>query len=130
MPMSGSVIDTNVIIKMLNNDEAAISLLSGIEQAYLPVTVVGELYYGAMRSSHKQENMAVFQQVISDFEILPIDIETADSYASIKAGLVASGINIPENDLWIAACAHAHQLSLATFDGHFSHIHSIEKVQG
>jgi tRNA(fMet)-specific endonuclease VapC len=124
--MNGSVVDTNVIIKMLNNDEAAIGLLEKIERAYVPVIVMGELFYGAYKSSRQRENMELFQTLLSEFEILFVDDETARSYAAIKANLVKSGVTIPENDLWIAAIAHANKLSLATFDAHFKNIFQVE----
>ena len=125
MPMSGSVIDTNVIIKMLSNDQAAIDLLSSIPKAYLSVPVVGELYYGAEKSTRRQENMVLFEQVMNEFEILPMSKATAASYAAIKSKLVKAGRNIPDNDIWIAAIAHENNLSVATFDSHFSCIEDI-----
>jgi tRNA(fMet)-specific endonuclease VapC len=127
--VSGSaIIDTNVIIKMLNGNESAKRLFEKIERAFIPVTVVGELFYGAYKSSRQQENMELFEAVLEDFELLPIDAATARSYALIKADLQICGFTIPENDLWIAAAAHANRCSLATFDAHFKHISQIEII--
>jgi tRNA(fMet)-specific endonuclease VapC len=50
------------------------------------------------------------------------------SYAEIKFDLKKKGRPIPDNDIWIAACAHAHGFSVATFDNHFSEIAQIELV--
>ena len=126
--MRGSVIDTNVVIKMLDNDRAAIALLGSIERAYLPAVVAGELLYGAYKSSRKQENLTLFQSVISKFEMLFVDKAVANSYGIIKAELVAKGNVIPENDVWIAAIAHANGLSLATFDAHFKNVSEIAVI--
>jgi tRNA(fMet)-specific endonuclease VapC len=126
MPTNGSVIDTNVITKMLVNDQAAIDLLSKVTKAYVAVPVVGELYYGAEKSKRRQENTVLFEQVLDDFEILPMTKETATGYAIIKARLVKSGYNIPDNDIWIAATAYENNLSVVTFDGHFSFMEGIE----
>jgi tRNA(fMet)-specific endonuclease VapC len=127
--MNGNaVIDTNVIIKMLNGDETARTLLENIERAFVPVTVAGELFYGARKSSRRQENMELFEAALADFELLPIDVATARSYAIIKADLQIRGFTIPENDLWIAAAAHANQCPLATFDAHFKNISQIEII--
>ena len=41
---------------------------------------------------------------------------------------VVDGINIPENDLWIAAIAKFHQYDLITFDGHFENIDGIQVI--
>jgi tRNA(fMet)-specific endonuclease VapC len=126
--MNGSVIDTNVIIKMLVNDQAAIDLLSKVEKAYVPVQVVGELFYGAEKSTRRQENMNLFENVLADFEILPTSRATAVSYAVIKANLAKAGHNIPDNDIWIAAVAHEHDLTVASFDAHFTFIQDINLI--
>jgi predicted nucleic acid-binding protein len=124
--MNGSVIDTNVIIKMLVNDQAAIDLLSKVEKAYVPVQVVGELLYGAEKSTRQQENRGLFESVLADFEILSTTKSTAVSYALIKANLVKAGYNIPDNDIWIAAAVHEHGLTVASFDNHFTFIQDIK----
>jgi tRNA(fMet)-specific endonuclease VapC len=127
--MNGSVIDTNVIIRMLNGDESAIDLLSTVSGAFIPIIVVGELFYGAKKSAHAQENMALFRKVIDSFDgILAIDETVAEAYGAIKFDLKKNGFTIPENDLWIAAVAHAHDFPLATFDEHFKHISCIEII--
>jgi len=128
--MNGSVIDTNVIIKMLKGDKAAIEILGKIEKIFVPIVVVGELFYGAYKSARKDDNMALFTSVLSTFEILSVDEPIAVSYALIKTDLMKNGIKIPENDLWIAATAHANDLSLATFDSHFENISRIKIIKG
>ena len=125
----GSVIDTNVIIKMLNNDKAAIGILGSIKEVFVSIIVVGELFYGAYKSTRKSENMALFTATLSAFKILPVDESVAVSYAIIKADLMKKGIKIPENDLWIAATASANNLPLVTFDSHFNGISQIKIVQ-
>ena len=123
--MSGSLIDTNVIIKMLNGDKAAIDLLRNVDRAIVTPTIAGELFYGAEKSAHKQENYDLFKATLSQMDFLPITKKTASAYAVIKAGLVSSGVNLPENDLWIAASANEHGLPVVTFDSHFSYIRQI-----
>jgi tRNA(fMet)-specific endonuclease VapC len=74
-------------------------------------------------------NLAVFRKVLSGIEIIPIDDKVCMSYAEIKLELKEKGKPIPENDIWIAACAHTYNLSVATFDKHFSEISQIELVR-
>jgi predicted nucleic acid-binding protein len=86
--MSGNVVvDTNVIIRMLNGDDSAKKLLGSIARAFVPVTVAGELFYGARKSARQQENTDLFEAVLEDFELLPLDVMAAKSYALIKADL-------------------------------------------
>ena len=52
----------------------------------------------------------------------------APFYAKIKAQLKADGHPIPENDIWIAACAMAYNLTVVTADKHFYFIKDIAIV--
>jgi tRNA(fMet)-specific endonuclease VapC len=127
MKMNGSIIDTNVIIKMMHNESDALNLLQKVTKSYISIIVKGELYYGAYKSSQRDENLTLFRKILSKFEILPIDGEEIPlAYALIKSDLRKQGKKIPENDLWIAATAHVYGLSVATFDTHFSYINQIQ----
>ena len=120
--MSGSAIDTNVIIKFLNGDEKARQIFDENQDIAIPVTVVGELSFGACKSARRQENLELFNGFVSQYSILPIDKTVADIYGEIKASLASKGINLPENDIWIAATAKANNRKIISFDAHFSHI--------
>ncbi|WP_411044168.1 PIN domain-containing protein [Treponema sp. TIM-1] len=127
--MNGSIIDTNVIIKMLHNDPEAISLLQKVKKAYVSPIIRGELYFGAYKSLRCEANMELFRNTLSKFEMLSLDDDNITlSYAHIKSELEKKGKKIPENDLWIAATAHFYGLSVATFDTHFSYISQIQLV--
>lgn len=97
MKMNGSsIIDTNVIIKMMHNEPEALSLLQKIEKPYVSIISKGELYYGAYKSSYRDSNMELFCDVLSKFEIIPIDGEDIPlSYALIKSELRKKGKKIP-----------------------------------
>jgi tRNA(fMet)-specific endonuclease VapC len=120
--------DTNVIIKFLNGDEHSKELFNQAERVYVPAVVTGELFFGAWNSTRKQENMLNFTNFISRHEVVEIDLAIAETYGEIKARLKKDGINIPENDLWIAATAIARQYTLITYDGHFSKIVGLEII--
>jgi tRNA(fMet)-specific endonuclease VapC len=127
--MNGSLIDTNVIIKMLHNEPEAVSLLQKAEKPYTSIIVKGELYYGACKSERREANMELFRNTLSKFEILTLDNDNiAVSYALIKSELEKKGKKIPENDVWIAATAHVYGLSVISFDRHFSYISQIQLI--
>jgi tRNA(fMet)-specific endonuclease VapC len=126
--MSGSLLDTNVITKLLDKDSSAIALVQKIEKYFTSSIVVGELYYAAANSSKQEANFNAFREALSCMEIISIDDDVCMAYAEIKKGLKQIGKPILENDIWIAACAHVHNLSVATFDKHFSEIAGIEVV--
>ena len=120
--MNGSAVDTNVIIKFLNGDEKARQIFDDNQDIAIPVTVIGELTFGAYKSARKQENLELFNGFVSQYPILLIDKEVADMYGEIKADLASKGINLPENDIWIAATAKANKRNVISFDVHFSHM--------
>ncbi|MEI9999963.1 MAG: PIN domain-containing protein [Verrucomicrobiota bacterium] len=66
--------------------------------------------------------MAVFQHWLRSATLLSLTEATADRYAAIKNELARAGTPIPENDIWIAAHAMEHGLSLAARDEHFHRI--------
>jgi len=55
-------------------------------------------------------------------EVLCPDLATTAVYARIFVELRQQGTPIPTNDLWIAALALQHDLTLCTKDAHFQHI--------
>jgi predicted nucleic acid-binding protein len=98
-------------------------------KAYVSITIKGELYYGASKSARQESNMDLFRKTLSKYETLSLDDDhIAVSYGLIKSELEKKGKKIPENDIWVAAAAHAYGLSLATFDQHFSYINQIQLV--
>jgi tRNA(fMet)-specific endonuclease VapC len=126
--MNGSILDTNVITKMLDKDSTAIRMMEKVENPYTSIIVVGELYFAAANSGRYETNMQAFQEALSSMEIITIDEAVAKAYADIRISLKRKGKPIPDNDIWIAACAFVHGLSIATFDGHFSEIEQVKLV--
>jgi predicted nucleic acid-binding protein len=124
--MNGSILDTVFISKLIDKDPVALDIVSRIERQYTSLIVVGELYYAAANSGKPKQNMAVYRRILKTLKIIPMDNDVAHYYADIKLSLKKKGIKIPSNDLWIAACAAAHGLSVATFDKHFDDIEQIK----
>jgi len=92
---------------------------------YIPAIAVGELYYGAYRSSNIKKHLEQVNQFLYNCKVLPVDAATADLYGSIKAALKDKGKPIPENDIWIAAIATQFELPLFTTDKHFKEIDNL-----
>jgi tRNA(fMet)-specific endonuclease VapC len=113
------LLDTNIVIALFANEAVVIDHLRGAEEVFIPSIVMGELYYGARKSSRTKENVARIDEFVSNNVILNCDIETARSYGQVKDKLRAKGRPIPENDVWIAALALQHGLTLISRDSHF-----------
>ena len=116
------LLDTNIVIALFAGEKPVHERLSECPEVFLPSTVLGELYYGARKSSQALANMARIEEFAAAVAILSCDATTARLYGDIKAALRSQGRPIPENDIWIAAVAQQYGLPLATRDDHFNHV--------
>ncbi len=96
-------LDTNIAIDILNNKQELILHLDQFDVYYLPITVCGELLFGAINSQKSVLNTKKFQRFIKSCKILNINMAVAEEYAKIRLSLKEKGRPIPENDIWIAA---------------------------
>ena len=119
--MNGRILlDTSVAIALLSGDVAVTERLLQAREVYLPIIALGELYLGALKSKRMDDNVARIDELASGVGIRGCDMETARDYAAIKNRLRIQGKPIPENDVWIAAIARQHGLTLVTRDAHFA----------
>ena len=125
--MSGRIIlDTNVIISLFSEDPALNEYILNADEVFIPCIAIGELYYGARKSSKIQENLNKIDEFAVGNTILSCDTTTAMMYGDIKNRLKEKGKPIPENDIWIAAIARQYDLVLITKDKHFSLVEKIK----
>jgi tRNA(fMet)-specific endonuclease VapC len=115
-------IDTNIAIDILNGNPKILKFLDTYETIILPITVIGELRYGAYRSTKQSDNLVKIDALEMRCEIIEIESSIADFYGSVKAFLAGKGTPIPENDIWIAACCISIDVPLLTNDNHFKTI--------
>jgi len=121
--MSGNfLLDTNVVIRLLAHDEAVEERLASGLRISLSILVLGELCFGAYKSNRVQENLAKIEELAAHIDVINADIGTAREYGRIKNELHLKGRPIPANDIWLAASARQHNLSLASSDKHFTFV--------
>lgn len=116
------LLDSSVVIRHFREGGAISTRLEGLDTLYLPSIALGELYSGANRSARPEKNLAQIEAFIAGVTIITADGGTAENYGQISARLAAAGTPIPQNDMWIAACALQWGLTIATTDGHFGRI--------
>ena len=120
--MNKVALDTNIAIDILNGKRETVDSLGKYDLLFLPVTVCGELLFGARNSSKREENLRKFREFIKQSKILPITGDVAEQYAEIRWRLKHEGKPIPENDIWIAATASSIEATLLTTDNDFVHL--------
>lgn len=127
--MSGKyLLDTNIVIALFADESAIKDNLSSAEEIFIPSIVVGELFYGAHKSARAKDNLARIDDFASSNLVLGCDTETARVYGKVKNALRIKGHPIPENDIWIAAIAIQHDLTLVSRDAHFSEIENLKVI--
>ena len=113
------LLDTNIVIyirqkkpedllrrfQKLREGEAAISVIT-----------LGELIYGARKSTPGVSALERLQELLMLIPALPLPERAAASYGKIRAELEIKGEMIGNNDLWIASHALAADLILVTND--------------
>ena len=91
---------------------------------YTSAINVGEIYYGANRSSKKKQILKAFEKMVfPNVNILPFDRQSGQVFGMLKAELEKRGIGCSEPDLRIAAVAIQHSLILIT--GNTKHFKNI-----
>lgn len=122
--MTGNKIalDTNIISALLKGERIIADKIDAAEEVYIPINVLGELYYGAEYSTNVEANIQSIDKLLARYEVLNTNAQTGVLYGNIKATLRRKGKPIPENDIWIATIAKQNNLTLATRDRHFNEI--------
>jgi tRNA(fMet)-specific endonuclease VapC len=128
MSLSSFAIDTNAAVALMASDAAIQSRLGIGARLFMPLTVLGELYFGAEGSARANENALRVDAFCRRLNLLPIDIETARLYGKINQSLRVKGR--PINDMWIAATSLRNGLVLVTRDKHFHNISELSTIDG
>ena len=80
------------------------------------------------KSSRPKANTARIENFAENNAILQCGIATSREYGRIKQQLLQKGQPIPENDIWIAALAIEHGITLVTRDEHFKKIDELKRT--
>ena len=121
--MKPLMLDTNVLIRFFRSDRKIADIILAHEKIVVPTVVLGEFKAGAdPKTSCGQKQLEVLESFLDSpsVSIIPITEDIASVYARIFRVLKANGTPIPQNDMWIAACAMDAGATLISSDGHFA----------
>ena len=118
------LLDTNAYVAFKQGTADAVEFLQHAPRIGLNSIVLGELLSGFVVGSREQENRQELEQFLASDRVdqLVIDVETSEHYAGVYRDLRRRGRPIPTNDMWIAATALQHGLTLFSHDGHFHEV--------
>lgn len=111
------MLDTNICIYIRRMRPAPVlerfrSLARG--EAVISVVTYGELRYGAEKSVTRERALKVLDELVALVPVQPLSPAAGVAYGAIRLALERQGGIIGGNDLWIAAQAHAADLTLVT----------------
>ena len=106
------------------NAQDAVEIIRHVPLIGINSIVLGELLGGFSVGSREATNRQELKLFLASqrVKLFPVDDITADYYAMIYRNLRQKGQPIPTNDMWIAATALQHSLTVFTYDGHFQAI--------
>ena len=122
------ILDTNALSDYADGNQDLLRHLRTSRMHSIPTIVLGEYRFGLLSSHSRIERQKWLDRLENEFEILEITRTTAKMYAIVRHELRELGRPIPENDVWIAALAREHGLSLLSRDVHFDHVPGLVRV--
>ena len=122
--MKRIVLDTNSYSSLFRGDVKVKTKMDASTQVLVSIITLGELYAGFRKGSQNRKNLQILNRFLAKPKVKVVNIErsVAKEYGNIKFELAKKGTPIPENDIWIGACAIKSNAVVITYDKHFSKI--------
>lgn len=129
------MLDTNTCIYLMTDRHperqarilAQLDKLAPDENLYLSSIVVFELSYGAQKGRWHKANLALLEEFLLDFIIVPFDNKAAHASGEIRAALEKKGSPIGPMDTLIAGHAVSMGMPLVTHNvGEFSRVSGLK----
>jgi tRNA(fMet)-specific endonuclease VapC len=85
------LLDTSIIIHAFKSNNQVSEKLDALDEIFVSVTAIGELFFGAHKSENVEKHLAQIRSFLNNCTILPNDITTSEMYGKIKASLAKKG---------------------------------------
>jgi tRNA(fMet)-specific endonuclease VapC len=125
--MTRVLADTSAYSAFLRGHAEVGDALRAADEIRVTPVVLGELMAGFRRGTRRRVNEDQLRSFLSSprVGVLPIDEDTAERYAAIVSSLRLAGEQLGTNDVWIAASAMQHGLTVVTTDADFLRISQV-----
>jgi tRNA(fMet)-specific endonuclease VapC len=119
--MSRLLLDTSAYAAFFRDHAGVKAEVQEASELFLSPIVLGELRSGFLKGARREENEKELREFLASprCSVPVIDDETSHRYAAIHDYLRRKGTPVSPNDLWIAASAAQHGLTVVTLDGDF-----------
>jgi predicted nucleic acid-binding protein len=127
--MNKFILDTDICIYWLKgNANIENNIIShSLENIYITVITECELFYGAFKSSKRDQNLAVIVDLKKKMRTLHTKEGVTYTYGKIKSELEAKGQPLDDADLMIASIAISNNATLVTNNmEHFKRIKELK----
>ena len=128
--MTSIVVDSNVLIDVINGRGDYAVLLGKADEVLVPLIVLGEIQSGFSDTSADRAKRKAVENflAISSVQAITLTEETVGFYAAVHRQLKQAGTPIPQNDVWIAAQTLEHGAVLCTRDTDFKAVANLRLV--
>lgn len=110
------LIDTDYIVDYLKGYQAATRVMKAIQPHGIGISIItfGEVYEGIYYGHNRVHHEQGFRGLLTIVPVFPLNRSVARQFATIRGDLRKKGLLIPDPDLYIAATALYHNLTLVT----------------
>ena len=119
--MSRILLDTSAYAAFFRDHPGVKEEVREASEVFLSPVVLGELRSGFLKGTRRDSNEKGLREFLGSprCSVPVIDDETSHRYAAIHDYLRRKGTPVSPNDLWIAASAAQHGLTVVTLNGDF-----------
>ncbi|MBN8564927.1 type II toxin-antitoxin system VapC family toxin [Leptolyngbya boryana CZ1] len=136
------LLDTNHCSYIIDNHPRISAEVRSRSEAHFATSIItyGELLYMVEKSTQKAENLITVQSFLNTIGLYRLDEETAIIYSRLKIAIFnqfapkdqakrrkarIQTLGFDDNDLWIAATALQHNLTLVSADSDFTRMQQV-----
>ena len=121
------ILDTDHCMAILRQKLDLREHVAADEELFITSITVAELTHGAIRSLHREDNLARLEVLFAALTVLPFDEMAGRRFGHLKAELEAKGEPLDDLDLQIASIALDHSLPLAT--NNIKHFRRVQELR-